>query len=56
MNIVKWIVALVAIFNFGDLVADALVPGTAKQAFPGTGWTDPEFAAETPRPLGLAPQ
>lgn len=24
--------------------------------FPGTGWTDPEFAAETGRPLGLAPQ
>ena len=24
--------------------------------FPGTGWTDPEFAAETGDPLGLAPQ
>ena len=24
--------------------------------FPGTGWTDPEFAAATGRPLGLAPQ
>ncbi len=24
--------------------------------FPGTDWVDPEFAAATPRPLGLAPQ
>ena len=24
--------------------------------FPGTAWTDPEFLAETGRPLGLAPQ
>ena len=24
--------------------------------FPGTGWVDPEFAGETRRPLGLAPQ
>ena len=118
MQIAKWIVALIAVFNFGGLVADALVPATAKQHlwnplwpphakfhngqtmlmgilggslslailfgfrpltfplfliaaiaaanyfvamvfapfFPGTGWTDPEFAAETGRPLGLAPQ
>ena len=118
MEIAKWLVALVAVFNFGGFVADALVPGTAKQhlwnphwpphakfhngqtmlmgifggllslailfgtrpltvpllllaaavaasyfiamalapLFPGTGWTDPEFVAETPRPLGLAPQ
>ncbi len=25
-------------------------------AFPGTAWTDPEFEAITPRPLGLHPQ
>ena len=25
-------------------------------AFPGTDWIDPEFAATTGRPLGLAPQ
>ena len=118
MQIAKWIIALIAVFNFGGLVADALVPATAKQhlwnplwpphakfhngqtmlmgilsgslslailfgfrpltfplllvaaavaanyfvamvfapLFPGTGWTDPEFAAETGRPLGLAPQ
>ena len=118
MEIAKWLVAFVAVFNFGGLVADAFVPGTAKQhlwnphwpphakfhngqtmlmgifggllslailfgtrpltlpsfllatavaasyfvamalspVFPGMDWTDPEFVAETPRPLGLAPQ
>ena len=118
MEIAKWLVAFVAVFNFGGLVADAIVPGTAKQhlwnphwpphakfhngqtmlmgifggllslailfggwpltlplfllaaavaasyfvsmalapMFPGTGWTDPDFIVETPRPLGLAPQ
>lgn len=24
--------------------------------FSGTAWTDPEFVADTPHPLGLAPQ
>ena len=118
MQLAKWMIALVALFNFGGLVADAIVPSTARQhlwnpgwrphakfhngqtmlmgifggslslvilfgshpltlplfliaaavagsyfvamavapAFPGTGWTDPEFAATTGRPLGLAPQ
>jgi hypothetical protein len=118
MEISRWIIAFVAVFNFGGLVADAIVPATARQhlrnpswpphakfhngqtmlmgiiggmlslailfgsqpltlplfliaaavagsyfiamafvpAFPGTGWTDPEFAATTRRPLGLAPQ
>ena len=118
MQFAKWIIAVIAVFNFGGLVADALVPATAKQhlwnprwpphakfhngqtmlmgilsgstslvilfgfrpltfplflfaaataanyfvamvlapVFPGTGWTDPEFAMETGRPLGLAPQ
>ena len=118
MQIAKWIIAFIAIVNFGGFVADALVPATAKQhlrnpiwpphakfhngqtmlmgifggsislvmlfgshvlslpifliaavtaanyffamvlapLFPGTGWTDPEFEAETRRPLGLAPQ
>ena len=32
-------------------VAMAIVP-----VIPGTGWIDPEFAATTGRPLGLAPQ
>ena len=31
--------------------AEVLAP-----VFPGTDWTDPEFVAETGRPLGLAPQ
>ena len=118
MQIAKWIVAFIAVFNFGGLVADALVPATARQhlwnprwpphakfhngqtmlmgifggsislailfgsrpltlplfliaaataasyfvamvlspLFPGTDWIDPEFASETGRPLGLAPQ
>ena len=118
MEISKWLIAFVAVFNFGGFVADALVPATAKQhlwnrnwpphakfhngqtmlmgifggllsvailfgarpltlplfllaagvaasyfvsmalapVFPGTDWTDPEFAGETARPLGLAPQ
>jgi hypothetical protein len=118
VEISKWIVAFVAVFNFGGIVADAFVPATAKQhlwnplwpphakfhngqtmlmgifggslslailfgprpltlplfliaaaiaanyflamafapAFPGTDWIDPEFAAETKHPLGLAPQ
>ena len=118
MEISKYIIAFVAVLNFGGLIADAVVPATSKQhlwnplwpphakfhngqtmlmgifggslslvillgsqsltfplfliaaavaanyfaamtlapAFPGTDWTDPEFAAETGRPLGLAPQ
>ena len=118
MELAKWLIAFVAVFNFGGLVADAFVPATAKQhlgnprwpphakflngqtmlmgcfngglslallfgsplltlplvllaavvavsyfvamaaapLFPGTGWTDPEFASGTRRPLGLAPQ
>lgn len=118
MEIAKWLVAFVAVFNFGGLVADGLVPATARQhiwnplwpphakfhngqtmtmgifsgalalailfgarpltlplfliaaavaanyflamafapAFPGADWSDPEFAAENGRPLGLAPQ
>ena len=31
MLIAKWIITLIAVFNFGGLVADALVPATAKQ-------------------------
>ena len=118
MQAAKWIIAIIAVFNFGGLVADALVTATAKQhlwnprwpphakfhngqtmlmgifggsislailfgsrpltlppfllaaaiaanyfvamvlspILPGTDWTDPEFASETSRPLGLAPQ
>ena len=118
METAKWLVVFVAAFNFGGLVADALVPATAKQhlwnpnwpphakfhnvqtmlmgiiggslslailfgmrpltlplfmiaaalaasyfvamavapTFPGTDWIDPEFAGQTGRPLGLAPQ
>ena len=118
MEIAKYIVALVALFNYGGLVADAIVPSVAKQhlfnprwpphakfhngqtmamgiisgslslailfgsrpltlslfliatavaatyfvamalapAFPGTAWSDPEFAVEQSRPLGLYPQ
>lgn len=118
MQVATWIIVLVAVINFGGIVADALVPAVAKQHLwnprwpphakfhnaqtmligamsgslslailfglhpltlplfliaaavaatyfvamvfapwlPGTGWTDPEFVAETKYPLGLAPQ
>ena len=118
MEISKWIIAFVAMCNFGGFVADAIVPETARQhlrnplwpqhakfhngqtmlmgiisgslslailfgskplgfpsfliataiaanyfvamalspLFPGTAWSDPEFTAHQPRPLGLAPQ
>ena len=118
MEIAKYIIAFVAVFNYGGLVADAIVPSGAKQhlfnprwpphakfhngqtmamgiisgslslvvlfgsrpltlplfliatavaanyfvamaiapVFPGTAWSDPEFAVELPRPLGLYPQ
>ena len=118
MGIASFIVAFVAVFNFGGLVADAIVPAGARQhlfnprwpqhakfhngqtmlmgvfsgalslwilfgskplglplfliaalvaanyfvamalapLFPGTAWSDPEFAAGQPRPFGLAPQ
>lgn len=36
-----------------SLYWDALM---AAPIFPGTAWVDPEFDAETPRPLGLHPQ
>ena len=118
MDIAKYLVAVVAVFNFGGLVADAIVPAGARQhlfnprwpphakfhngqtmlmgvmggalslallfgsrplglplfliaaliaanyfvamalapLFPGTAWSDPEFTAGQPRPLGFAPQ
>ena len=118
MEIARYLIAFVAAFNFGGLVADAIVPATARQhlfnphwpphakfhnaqtvlmglvsgtislailfgtpsltltdflvaaviaanyfvtmalapLFPRTAWMDPEFAAGTPHPLGLAPQ
>ena len=31
MEISKWIIAFIAMFNFGGLVADSIVPATAKQ-------------------------
>lgn len=118
MEISRYIIAAVAMFNYGGLVADALVPSSARQhlfnpkwpphakfhngqtvvmgiiggslslailfgsrpltrpsfliaaaiaanyfvamafapVFPGTAWSDPEFAADLRRPLGLYPQ
>lgn len=38
MEIAKWIVALVAVFNFGGLVADAIVPFTARQHIWNPAW------------------
>ena len=118
VEVAKYIIPFVAMFNFGGLVADAIVPSGAKQhlfnpkwpphakfhngqtmtmgiisgslslailfgaqpltvplfliaaaiaanyfvamafarAFPGTAWSDPEFAVALPRPMGLYPQ
>ena len=114
----KYIIAFVAVFNYGGVVADAIIPAGARQhlfnprwpphakfhngqtmlmgicsgslalailfgsrpltlpsfliaaavaanyfiamafaqAFPGTAWSDPEFLAGRPSPLGFAPQ
>ena len=38
MEIAKWIVALVAVFNFGGYVADAVIPFTAKQHIRNPHW------------------
>ena len=38
MQSAKWIIALVAVFNFGGFVADALVPATAKQHLWNPRW------------------
>lgn len=38
MGISKWIVAAVALFNFGGYVADAIIPFTAKQHIHNPRW------------------
>lgn len=38
MEVSKWIIAFVAVFNFGGLVADAVVPATAKQHLWNPRW------------------
>ena len=38
MEIAKYMIALVAVFNFGGLVADGLVPSTAKQHLWNPRW------------------
>ena len=38
MEVAKWIVALVAVFNFGGYVADAVIPFTAKQHIHNPRW------------------
>ena len=38
MDIAKWIVALIAAFNFGGWIADAVVPFTAKQHIRNPHW------------------
>ena len=38
MEIAKWIVALVAVYNFGGYVADAVIPFTAKQHIHNPRW------------------
>ncbi len=38
MEIAKWVVALVAVFNFGGYIADAVIPFTAKQHIHNPRW------------------
>ena len=38
MEIAKWMVAAIAVFNFGGFVADALVPFVAKQHLYNKNW------------------
>jgi hypothetical protein len=38
MEVATWIVALVAVFNFGGYVADAVIPFTAKQHINNPRW------------------
>ena len=38
MEISKWIIAFVAVFNFGGLVADAIAPPTARQHLWNPRW------------------
>ena len=38
MEIAKWLVALVAVWNFGGYVADAVIPVTAKQHLRNPHW------------------
>ena len=38
MEIAKWIVALIAVFNFGGYVVDAVIPSTAKQHLYNPRW------------------
>ncbi len=38
MEVAKWIVALVAVFNFGGYIADAVIPFTAKQHIHNPRW------------------
>ncbi len=45
------VLLLAAVIAASYFVTMALAP-----LFPRTAWMDPEFAAGTPRPLGLAPQ
>ncbi len=38
MEIAKWLVALVGVFNFGGLLADAIIPGGARQHLFNPRW------------------
>ena len=38
MNIARWLVAIVAIYNFGGLIFDALIPFTAKMHIYNPAW------------------
>jgi hypothetical protein len=64
MGIVQGAIALVLLFEPGQLTAGRLLLAAiissiywlglfGARLFPGTAWTDPEFEAETTKPLGF---
>ena len=67
MGLLGGSLSLAVLFGFPFLTLPHLLIAAASSAnyflamvlaplFPGTDWTDPEFATESGRPLGLAPQ
>ena len=64
MGLIQGVVALVLLFGPGRLTLGRLLLAAiissiywlalfGARLFPGTAWTDPEFEAETPKPMGF---
>jgi hypothetical protein len=67
MGLIQGVLALVLLFEPGRLTLGRLLLAAiissiywlaafGARLFPGTAWADPEFEADTPKPLGLHPQ